>query len=292
MAWNPSDKAWLIANYPTKGLVASSLFLKKPIASIRSQANRWGLRIDRSSDHFKEWQERAAKSKIGKLHSEESKQKQSIQMRRCHAEGRINFSTERRSEATRIAWTTHPHPKGFKGHTRNEEERKDIAKRFKKLWDDPISLFNSPEHRQTLSDRMSKMQAENPPSNPYSRCAGGVRKDIGPMYFRSKWEANFARYLNWMKERGEIYDWKYEPTTFWFERIMRGVRSYKPDFLVKDFAEDEGRYIEVKGWMDAKSKTKLKRMKKYHPKVPIEVFGQKEYKQLQQLGRTIPGWEP
>jgi len=51
-------------------------------------------------------------------------------------------------------------------------------------------------------------------------------------------------------------------------------------------------YYEVKGWMDARSKTKLKRMAKYHPEVRVIVFGKKEYTDLRRkLSKLIPNWE-
>ena len=56
---------------------------------------------------------------------------------------------------------------------------------------------------------------------------GGKRK-----YFRSKWESNYARYLQFLKEHKQIEDWHHECETFWFEGIKRGVCSYLPDFKV------------------------------------------------------------
>ncbi len=95
---------------------------------------------------------------------------------------------------------------------------------------------------------------------------GGGRR----IYMRSSWEKKYAGRLHLLKLAGEIKDWEYEPDTFWFESIKRGVRSYKPDFKV--FQNDGSfYYVEVKGYMDAKSKTKLKRMKRYYPDVRIEV---------------------
>ena len=84
-------------------------------------------------------------------------------------------------------------------------------------------------------------------------------------YYRSLWEARYAAYLQFMKEHNSIKDWEYEPQTFWFEEIKRGVRSYLPDFKVIDF-DDSHHWIEVKGWMSPKCKTKIKRFKKYYPK--------------------------
>lgn len=95
-------------------------------------------------------------------------------------------------------------------------------------------------------------------------------------YLKSKWEVKYAYYLEYLKKIKYIKDWMYEPDTFWFEKIKRGVRSYTPDFKI--FNTDESfEYIEVKGYWDEKSLTKLKRMRIYHPnikinKVDIEFF--------------------
>lgn len=89
-------------------------------------------------------------------------------------------------------------------------------------------------------------------------------------FFRSQWEVYYARYLQYMKEMGTIHDWLYEPETFWFESIKRGVRSYKPDFKV---ICHKGHYwAEVKGYMDPKSLTKIKRFRKYYPQERIEII--------------------
>jgi hypothetical protein len=109
-------------------------------------------------------------------------------------------------------------------------------------------------------------------------------------YFRSRWEANYARYLQWLKERGDILEWEYEPETFWFEKIRRGVRSYLPDFRVHELNGSKPLH-EVKGWMDARSKTTLKRMAKYHPQETIILIREKDYKALSRFSALIGGWE-
>lgn len=115
---------------------------------------------------------------------------------------------------------------------------------------------------------------------------GGYRK-----FYRSRWESNYARYLQWLKERGEILDWKHEPETFWFDAIKRGVRSYLPDFRVWE-RDGSSRLHEVKGWMDARSKTTLKRMAKYHPSETIVVVREKDYNAIAKtVGPMINGWE-
>jgi hypothetical protein len=118
------------------------------------------------------------------------------------------------------------------------------------------------------------------------RDVGGQRK-----YFRSKWEANYARYLQFLVESGEIRSWEHEPVTFWFDEIKRGCRSYLPDFRV---TENNGSEVfhEVKGWMDDRSKTKIRRMSKYHPTVKLIVIEAKGYNEIRRkLSQVCNGWE-
>ena len=115
---------------------------------------------------------------------------------------------------------------------------------------------------------------------------GGTRK-----FYRSSWEANYARYLEWLKAKGEIAKWEHEPETFWFEKIVRGTCSYLPDFRVTEL-NGAIVYHEVKGWMDGRSKTKLRRMKKYYPQIKVVLIDSKSYQKLAKVVcRLIEGWE-
>lgn len=109
------------------------------------------------------------------------------------------------------------------------------------------------------------------------------------IYFRSGWEYNYALYLEFLRAQGEISKWEFEPDTFWFENIKRGVRSYLPDFKVTD--KSGVVYHEVKGYMDPKSKTKIKRMAKYHPHIKLIVIGKKEYTEIKKKLGAILGFE-
>lgn len=112
------------------------------------------------------------------------------------------------------------------------------------------------------------------------------------LFLRSQWEANYARYLMYLMSKGLIQRWEYEPDTFWFENIMRGTRSYLPDFKIWETLDTEPYYIEVKGYMDPKSATKLKRMAKYHPAIRIELVDRKAYMEIKnKLSSIIPNWE-
>lgn len=145
---------------------------------------------------------------------------------------------------------------------------------------------NNPEVRQR---RIASFHASPRPKN-YSRTQKGWSKVGGKRFFaRSSWESNYARYLQFQKEHALILDWEHEPDTFWFKGIKRGVCSFLPDFKV---TTKEGiEYHEVKGWMDSRSKTKIKRMAKYHPEVKLVVIDQVRYKQIAKTASAIiPGW--
>lgn len=106
----------------------------------------------------------------------------------------------------------------------------------------------------------------------YNFNAGWKKIGHKEIYFRSQWEMRYAQFLQWQLENKLIKDWQYEPKTFWFEQIKRGVRSYKPDFYV--VANDDTHFwVEVKGYMDKKSKTKISRFRRYYPEEILQVVG-------------------
>lgn len=124
----------------------------------------------------------------------------------------------------------------------------------------------------------------------FAKGDGGKRVDLDGMYFRSRWEANWARYLNWMKQRGEIKDWKFECKTFEFP-VKRGARFYTPDFQI---TENNGVtfFQEIKGWMNPLSATKLKRMKIYYPEVRVDLISPEFYRSVhREMRHIIAGWE-
>jgi len=121
------------------------------------------------------------------------------------------------------------------------------------------------------------------------RSKGGFREDIG-IYVRSSWEANYCRYLNWLKDNGKIRSWGYETETFPFP-IKRGAIDYKPDFKV-EYADRHIEYHEIKGWLDPTSKTKLKRMAKYYPEIKIRLVDAAAMRDLNALfKKMLAHWE-
>jgi len=138
---------------------------------------------------------------------------------------------------------------------------------------------------------MGAMAIGKTPRRMAHRAHGGKRPDLANQYFRSMWEANFARYLNLLLKHKQIRTWEYEPETFWFQSITRGSRFYTPDFRV---IENDSRiiYYEIKGYMDPCSQTKLKRMAKYYPHITIRLIGAKEYRNVaKKVAGLIAGWE-
>lgn len=197
------------------------------------------------------------------------------------------------SERAKAHLAVHPerwlNTKGVSPSPETREKLRAAAQRNVAAGTHPGLRPRSDETRAKQSANMTRRLMAG--GNVYSRARRGRRDDLGDRFFRSSWEANYARFLEWQRQRGLIAAWEYEPETFWFENIRRGVRSYLPDFRV---TESDGRryYVEVKGWMDAKSKTKLARMRKYYPDVELRVVDAKTYQSIaRQLAAVIPGWE-
>lgn len=202
---------------------------------------------------------------------------------------------ERLGERVRRQWAEKGHPRGALGMVHSPETRAAIGKKSRALAAErrsrPLLLEISTEKRKrTMFERYRRWGPAPASGNTYSRCKRGVRADLG-FFVRSRWEANYARYLAWLKARGEIADWAYEPQTFRFDGVSRGPYSYLPDFRVVELS---GKVVfhEVKGWMDAASRGRLKRFAKFYPDVLLVVIDQKAYREIERkLSTVVPGWE-
>ena len=126
------------------------------------------------------------------------------------------------------------------------------------------------------------------PSEVYGNIGRGYY-DIngGKMFFRSKWEANYALYLDFLVKYKQIRKWEYEPDVFIFSKIKFGTRSYKPDFKV--YNDDKNfEYYEIKGHMTARSKTQIKRMAKYYPDIRLIIIAGDVYEDIRKkLGKLL-----
>ena len=248
------------------------------------------LRKDKKSAFFKEWQGRAKLSKIGKKRPKHSKfMKELIKNGGLpHLKNKTLKTRKAISKKAIQRIKKNGHPRGMLGKKHTDKFKKIASERFKKMWKNPNCRLNSNEHRQYLSDKAMKQTNLRTARNCYSRCKQGKYNINGKeIYFRSGWEPNYALYLDFLIKQKQIKKWEYEVDTFWFEKIKRGVRSYKPDFKV--FNNDGSfEYHEVKGWMDAKSKTKLRRMAKYYPEIKMVLIDAPVYNDIKKkLGAML-----
>ncbi|KKN48224.1 hypothetical protein LCGC14_0654860 [marine sediment metagenome] len=115
----------------------------------------------------------------------------------------------------------------------------------------------------------------------------GRRGDLGGQYFRSSWEANYARYLNYRELK-----WEYEPDIFEFKKIKKGQRFYTPDFKVY-FTDGHIEYHEVKGWDYPKGRDARKRFAKYYPHLKLVLIDKVWFKAIKKQGvdELIHNWE-
>lgn len=204
--------------------------------------------------------------------------------------GRRMPGTAAKQSATMKAWhATHAHPRGAAGIVFTDAAKAKMAEASNKFWSS-LSDDDKADHvLKSIKARIAK--GVQPPRRGATWKAawhviGGKRS-----FYRSRWEANYAYYLEWLKAGGHIKEWEHEPETFWFRGIKRGCVSYLPDFRV---TENSGAvsYHEVKGWMDDRSKTKIARMAKYHPTVRLLVIASKEYAAIaKKVCGLVPGWD-
>lgn len=182
------------------------------------------------------------------------------------------------------------HPRGMAGKKHSAETKLVIAKSSALRWSEMTEDEQSAFTLKAMKARASKGSIA--PKVSRGKWRAGWREVGGKrIYFRSRWEANYGRYLQFLLERGEIQSWEHEPETFWFEKIKRGVRSYLPDFRVVE-RDGVSRLHEVKGWMDSRSRTTLSRMAKYHPQETIVLIGAKEYRKIEAaMSGVIADWE-
>ena len=286
--WTTEQDAFLIANYPTKGKMFCASALDIGEASVRWRASRLGLRLDRSSGFVKDFQARSAASKIGKKRPE-----QALVMKRLHAEGKLKKTEEQKiaiGKRMKQQWKDNPHPKGMLGKKHSRETLVALSAISKDRAANMTDEQTSKKTRKMINTKMERGNLINQRQKQTWKAdwheIGGKRR-----YYRSRWESNYARYLEFLKSQGKIKDWFHEPKVFWFEGIKRGCVSYLPDFLVIENDGSEA-YHEVKGWMDDRSKTKIKRMAKYFPGVKLVVVDSKAYKVLSKTAASVvPEWQ-
>jgi hypothetical protein len=182
---------------------------------------------------------------LGKRHTEETKQKLSARLKGKTYEERMG-----------------------------KEKALQLKKKLSRIMKDLVSGRNNP--------MQGKFGEKNPHfGKPAKHGKHSFRNDLGH-YCRSKWEANYCRYLLWGNQK-----YVYEPKTFIITLPNGTKATYTPDFLV-----DGKEWHELKGW---ENRSELKKWKFFQEQYPNEKFvfiNRDNYKNLQNLYQyIIPNWE-
>lgn len=222
------------------------------------------------------------KSKGSYKRTAEQNEAHSVLLKEKYASGELAVTDEHRkmiSDAVKRSWETGDHQEKVK-RTCQEKYGKDHWMKT----DEARSLFSeiftgreiTDEHRHNMSlSQQKRLKDHNHPS--YTSGKGGKREDLGGQYFRSMWEANFARVMNY---EGKI--WEYETKTF----QLTSALSYTPDFLI------DGVYYEIKGIESPSYIEKFALFKEIHPEIEIVVIdGTKYLEMTKKYKKLIKEWE-
>lgn len=288
MKWTQEKIDLLTEFYPKMGKAWCVENLGLTEAQIRQKASRLGLSAMGKSVAWQEKQKTHAKKLTGRKRPE-----QALVIKKLHQEGKLIYTEERKkatSERMKNWHKNNNHPKGFKNEKHTNEAKEKMSQSSLSHWKTMTEEDKENKIFKTLQTKVKNNTLIQNRTKVTWKASwqeiGGKRK-----FYRSRWESNYAKYLEWLKQKGQIQDWQHEPKTFWFEGIKRGCVSYLPDFCVTELNGKEV-YHEVKGWMDDRSITKIKRMAKYHPNVTLVVIDSKAYKELaKKISFLIDGWE-
>ncbi len=118
-----------------------------------------------------------------------------------------------------------------------------------------------------------------PTSPKAARAKAGIRPDIDSnLYFFSRWEANFARVLNFLK-----IEWVFQPRTFDLK-----FQKYTPDFYLPYY----NNYIEIKNFLSDYSLKRDQGFRSLYPKEKLILILKEDYLKLQeQFSPHIENWE-
>lgn len=185
-----------------------------------------------------------------------------------------NKSKEMRSKVSK-ALSNKPKTEDHKKALKEAKAKEDKVRRAKINGD---NRRGKPMSREAIE----KIAKNSNQKHPY-RGKAGKREDLENVYFRSTWEANFARVLKLMR-----VEFQFEPKIFWLKRANGSEMSYTPDFYLPKTDE----YIEVKGrWFDD-AKEKFDLFKEQYPHIKIKVVDSEKYKVYEsRFKHQIEEWE-
>lgn len=291
MRWTPEMDARLADVYINKGRAAAMLELGLTDGQVRGRASVLQLKARGVSSAWAGAINQRSKTITGRKRPEHALKMRELKIAGVILNHEVTPEFRKRiSDSAKKRIAENGHPRGSLGMKHSKESKEKISKSSIKNWsqktDEQIAIATYKSAKTREANGYGVRQRPETTWKAAWREFGGRR-----VFYRSRWEANYGRYLEWLKCHGHIKEWEHEPKTFWFDGIKRGCVSYLPDFRV---TENDGRedYHEVKGWMDDRSKTKIARMARYHPQVILIVIAKKEYGEIEKkMSSLIDGWE-
>lgn len=173
-----------------------------------------------------------------------------------------------------------------KGLTKDSDERLLSVSQKIREWNEH---HMTPDMRHQISQTLKTKYAAGMPI-PQSK--GNKRLDLD-MYFRSTWEANYARILNY-----ENTNWSYEGTRFSLLDESGDISAvYTPDFFTDKWIEIKGHAKAADDWdcncsRCDRDKLKMLLFAEQYPDEEIELIGKKEYRLLcSKYASVILNWE-
>lgn len=180
------------------------------------------------------------------------------------------------------------HPRGYLGHRHSPETRSKLSGASRSSWSDPNSKVNSDEFRQRMSDNLHERKMSGSIRTYSNR--GDYPVTIGgrDFVFKSSWEVEVARRLHELYVDGCVMGWSYESRHFNFDDMVRGTRSYCPDFEVRRL-DGSVFYIEVKGWKMERSMERIRMFQERYPDVELYIIDENEYGKVLSEGGYLRG---
>lgn len=284
--WTAERIAFLRENYALQGKQWCVDQLGLQEHQVRYKASQLGLRCRGTSAA---WQKKLAdhsKRLTGRKRPEQAAVINALR------ETGVLVTTEdgkrRIAEAARKRFAEGGHPRGALGHKHTAEASAVMSAKGRAR-----AAAMQPDERRRLTER--QVQGKRDKGIPIASPRGSWKaawRDVGAQrcYFRSRWEANYARHLEALREAGHVIAWEHEPRAFAFAGLESGPVSYLPDFRVV-LASGQTEWHEVKGWMDDRSRQAIALMAQQYPAERLVVIDGKQYRQIEAASKHLPGWE-
>lgn len=262
--------------FPNAPIISEAASQRRRKAAIGREIT-WADKISESVK--RSWSDNQFQGRTGISLSEESKKKLSEKLM-GH-----DVSEETRAKIGLAGLGRTPWNKGL---TKEDDERLLSISEKVREWN---KAHMTPEIRLKISQTLKQKYAQGM-KIPQAR--GNKRADLG-MYFRSTWEANYARTLNYQN-----ITWSYEQESFpLVDSNEEMVAVYTPDFFLPDdkLIEIKGHAVAADDWECNCSRCERDKMKmllfaEQYPERDIDIIGKKEYTNIcATYARIVDNWE-